>query len=135
MLLGKVRAATVAEALDGDKDGVEEAGLLDAMIEAACTKVDALLKPTAAAAAAAATTVPAVCADAALAFLCYDVYRLLPTAADKNPFTADVERAEEALQDVADGNATLAPAPTAGTTVESTRIADDALDFDPQEGL
>lgn len=104
----QIRAATLAEMLDDNRDGVEDVGLLDSIIAAAQLVVDAAVGASAAATAAQLPAVPAVLANAATMVACYNLFRRLPTKDAENPFKAAADAALKECEEVRNGTVVLA---------------------------
>lgn len=99
-----IPAADLTDALDDDRDGNADSGLLDAVIDTASTAVDAFLSglysvPF--------TTPPAVVQEAALIFSCEAIYARRLQADQKNPFTARANYWRERLQKIGNGDLPL----------------------------
>ncbi len=113
-----IPAPTLTDALDDDRDGVADDGLLDTIIAQASQSVDAYLSglyttPFA-------DPVPAPVAEAATVFACEMIYDRRPVA--NNPFKAAADAWRTRLQAIAkreqnlDANVPLANAPGAAIT-------------------
>ena len=116
------------DALDDDRDGTADAGLLDTLIATAANAVDAYLAglftvPF--------STPPAVVQEAALIFTCEAIYarRLAPD--EKNPFTPRANVWRERLQQIGNGKLPLDAATekafTPGAVITETADVDSSL--------
>lgn len=95
----KIPPPHLNDALDDDRDGTADSGVIDTIIEVASTAVDALL---AARYEVPFTTPPAMVQEAALIFACeaiYDRRQIL----DKNPYTARADDWRELLGKIGGG--------------------------------
>jgi phage gp36-like protein len=126
-----IRAATLAEMLDDDRDGEEDAGLLDGIIAAACRTVDAALGVAVATALVGVSPIPPVVEEAATLAACYLLFRRLPTEDAKNPFADSANAAMERCRAIGRGEAALVPVAAAGGVGNVELKFDDA----GQEGL
>lgn len=116
----------LVDALDDDRDGAADEGLLDTIIEAASNEVDGFL--------AGRFTIPfedpapAAVAEAALVFVCERLYarRLVPD--EKNPFTARANAWRERLQKMGDGTLPLDASLTRPNTPGASIVEDVTLD-------
>jgi len=120
----------LAQTLDDDGDGAEDAGVYDLVAQAACDRVDAILGgaypvPFA-------DPVPAAVAESARILFGELIHERRGTESDKNPFAARADAIRTQLSDIAAGKASLSTALTATAT---PGIEASPLDFDPQEGL
>lgn len=103
---GRIDGRFLASALDDNKDGTEDVGLLDAIIEGASKQIDAFLvrfNPPL-------TNPPAVVIEAAIVFTGFEVYRRKGYQdSPQNPFAKDREYFVTLLDGVRKGQIELAP--------------------------
>jgi phage gp36-like protein len=78
-----IPAPDLVDALDDDRDGAADEGILDAIIASAANAVDAYLAPTFEVPF---ETPPAPVREAALCFACERIYERRPQLATRNPF-------------------------------------------------
>lgn len=94
-------------ALDDNSDGAEDEGLFEAIVAAACTKVDALLSGR--------YTVPfpapypALAVDGAKTFFCYSIYQRKGCSDEDNPFKVEASATEKRLTAIGAGKEPLSP--------------------------
>lgn len=119
----------LAQALDDDGDGVEDAGLLDRIISTAATEVDGYLATRYATPV---SPTPPVVATAALALACETLWQRRGHSGQANPWADRAEAARGRLEALRDGKESLGPgyAVRATTTnsieTEPSRIHDPA---------
>lgn len=106
-IVNKIPAPTLNDALDDDRDGAADVGLLEAIIDEASECVDALVgarytTPFTG-------TIPALVERAALAFACEIIYARRP-GVEKNPFKAEADTYREQLRLVAERKVAIAGA-------------------------
>ena len=123
-----IPAADLTDALDDDRDGAADEGLLDTIIETAGNAVDAFLSglfevPFA--------TPPAVVQEAALIFCCEAIYARRLSADKINPFTARANAWRARLEKIGNGDLTLDAATekpnTPGAVITETLGVDETL--------
>jgi phage gp36-like protein len=123
-----IPAAHLTDALDDDRDGLADDGLLDTIIATAANAVDAYLSglytvPF--------STPPAVVQEAALIFCCEAIYARRLTEADKNPFTARANVWRDRLQKIGAGllplDAATAKPNTPGAVITEAVSVDETL--------
>jgi phage gp36-like protein len=123
-----IPAPDLTDALDDDRDGYADDGLLDTIIATASNAVDAFLSglfevPFA--------TPPAVVQEAALIFSCEAIYARRLTADKVNPFTARANQWRDRLQKIGNGelplDAATAKPNTPGAVITETLGVDESL--------
>lgn len=123
-----IPAQNLTDALDDDRDGSADDGLLDTIIETAANAVDAYLAglftvPF--------TTPPAPIQEAALIFACEMVYARRLGLDEKNPFTVRANVWRERLQKIGAGQLPLDAATekpnTPGAAITEAVSLDDTL--------
>ncbi len=95
----KVPASMLVDALDDDRDGAPDPGLLEATLQAASSAVDALVGARYAVPFA---TAPAAAQEAALVFACEMIFDRRQIT-ERNPFRAQAERWRDRLALVGEG--------------------------------
>ncbi len=103
-LAGTIPAATLAKALDDNKDGVEEAGVWAAMTAAVATRIDGYLEaryvtPL--------VPVPSLVREAARVYMAELIYQRLGFSGDKNPWASRAHEISATLEKVALGELPL----------------------------
>jgi phage gp36-like protein len=100
-----IPAPHLVDATDDDRDGAADFGVIETVIQVACTAVDSYL--------ASVYTVPfpdpapAAVKDAAFVFACELIYQRRPHLAESNPFKAQADAWRTRLKDIGDGKASL----------------------------
>ncbi len=121
----EIPAPHLVDALDDDKDGAADTGLLAQVITLASQEVDALLSPR--------YTVPftdpapAAVKTAALVFTCEMIYRRRETPDNLNPFTARAKSWRDQLMKIADGDGTIDATIDDGVTPGALITIDSAI--------
>lgn len=113
----------LTQATDDNADGSADSGLLDAVIAAADTRIDAMLGqrydvPF--------TTAPAVVQHASLVFSCHTLYLRRGIGGDQNPWEQQAKDMDAKLNRIARGEEPLAPdvtrdRPSVSTITETSR--------------
>jgi len=118
-----IPAPILTDALDDDRDGAADAGVLTAIIASADQAVDAFLSarytvPF--------ITVPTAVAEASFTFSCERIYDRRPGASEMNPWKARASFWRERLQKIGDNelplNAGTTPAFNPGSAITSAMV-------------